>query len=106
MSLRRSEEITTVILDQTVDIPTGQLMFLRVEIAKALEDCARDATEMKLHSLAKECQLWYERGASEMRERAATIADDEDCVVTDEVNCHGADRIAKKIRALRVGEEK
>lgn len=31
-------------------------------------------------------------------EDAAEIADDEDCVCTDEVNCHGSVRIAEKIR--------
>lgn len=46
-------------------------------------------------------QFWekeIEKAKAEGLEEAARIADDEECVCTDEVNCHGSSRIAAKLR--------
>lgn len=43
-----------------------------------IDEAVREAHEMKLHSMAKECQIWYERGSASARENAAEIIENEE----------------------------
>ena len=64
-------------------------------ISKAIREAVEEAQKDNGQNLDACRKERYRAGL----EDAAGIADDEECVCTDDINCHGATRIAKTIRA-------
>lgn len=101
------------ILDSVIDSDGMQVMyrseairFIHAALFDAVREAELNAMEMKIHSLAKECQVWYERGFSAGIEKAAGVAEKHPAFVDKgpglkNVYVQQGRVIAERIRALK-----